>query len=302
MRFRLGNERGVISGVLLILFLVMSLMLLAVYRFVVMDYLVTSDAMELKVERIRQSNMVESLRSNYVTSMRNDKTYGEMEAKEFDKAKAKDPKVVNFAEEYRNYTFDYVKKDLVDGVWVDQNKRGEFGRFIWADFKNYQSLMPPPSGIAGDVKLPYRRYEVSKNWDTTDTSGVYDKTKGTLLLPNNVILKIKFDTGVSRVRIRMGNTFEYVENDFINRTREKDEFELSGVPRTVSWIEVESDVPLGRTSISLLKAREIDVLVYKKNTIKASKKEPVLKKTLRISLGQRKMVTRYINIGSEVMK
>lgn len=302
MRIRLGNERGVISGLVLILFFVMSLMLLSVYRFVVMDYVVTSDAMELKVERIRQSNLVESLRSNYVSSMRNDMTYEQMEAKEFDKTKEKVPGVVDFSTEYRNYTFDYVKKDKVDGVWVDEDSRGEFGRFDWVDFKNYQSLEYPPSGIAGDVKLPYRRYEVSKNWDTSDTSGVYDKDKGTLLLPNNVVLKIKFDTGVSRVRIRMGNTFEYVENDFINRTREKDEFELSGVPRTVSWIEIESDVPLGRTSISLLKAREIDVMVYKKNSIRASKKVPVLKKTLRISLGQRKMVTRYINIGSEGIK
>lgn len=295
------DERGIVSGIVLIVFVVLAVTLLSIYNFVLMDYVVASNALETKQDSVRQSNIVESLRANYKTSMRNDVSYTQMESVEYDKEKANQAGVIDFGVEYRNYTFDYVKKTRENGSVVDATRRGEFGRFNWVKFLNYQSVTPT-SDIAGDTKLPYRHYDVNTNWDVKDKSGVYEESSGALLLPDHVVLKIDFDEGVSRARVRFGNSFEYVENDFINRTNGKDVFELSGIPKTVSWIEVEADEPLGSTSFSLLKEREIDVLVYKKGSVKAANKLPVLKKTLKVSLAKNKLVTSYVSIGTEGIK
>lgn len=274
------DERGFISIMILVLFVVISLFLFSLYRYTITDYIVSSVSLDEKTEQLKQFNLLESLKGNYIEDMLNDVPY--------EKMKDKMMKDENWKLEYLNYQYEYVKKD--------DEKLGNFGKFEWIDFKNYDMLIPEDENME-DTTRESRLYKVSQNWDSGDKSGVYED--GKLTLPKHVYIKVNFDDNVSRILLKWGNSFEMKEIDLIKRKPGDNIYYIDDVPPSVEEVIVESDVPLGGTLISVLKARELGIKVYKNDRLGNKEGDAVLVKTLRVELSKGENKIKYKELGDE---
>jgi hypothetical protein len=284
----ISNERGAIAIVALVLFFVITLSLFSIYRFVVADYVTSTYSIEQEGDKLQQSNLIESIKSNYVKDMKNDIDYDGMK----DKLGLLDENNQSpWKLDYLNYAFEYTKLDE-DGN--EETDKGKFGRFYWERFRNYDEIIPVPILIDSKYK---RTYDVRSNWEEK-TNTTYDD--GKLMLPESIYIEVVFGSGVSSIDLNLGNSFESKSYNFINRGQDKEIFKLENLPPTVSEIEVESSSPLRSTYFSVLKAREIDVEVFEKDNLDRIEGEKVLLHTLRIELGKNKNVIKFLGIGSEV--
>lgn len=275
------GERGVVSMLVLAVFLVLTVFFYSTYRIVLFDYAMIATSSELKGSRIQQANVAEVVRSFYGERMLNDVPYEKL--KYSDKI---DKNVLElFKADLANYGYKYVDPE-------DKGIR-KTGRFDWLKFINYDTVF--------EDEREYRIYPVRSNWDQTDDSGVYDSVRGSLLLPDKVNIKVNFEPGVTRLNMIVGSAFEEREYDLINRNNVESIFEITDLPRSVDYIKLEADGDMGSTSFEILRSREIDVLVYQNDVLGSKEKEKELGvlKTLRVELGKYELNSSFVNVGSE---
>lgn len=289
LKREINNENGAIAIIILVLFVVILISLFAIYRFVVGDYITTTSSIEAKGDKLQQTNVIESIKSNYIQDMKNDILYDDMVVKLKEDAikMNKDPEEMNsWKLDYLNYKYSYNNLDEQGS----EISLGSFGRFYWEPFTNYKEILPKEPIVPGAKYI--RIYDVSANWKD-DT--IISFKNGAIRPPSITYLEVVFDSGVNSLDI----SFDGKGYNLINRGGTTI-VKLEELPSSIGEISIESTEPLGGTSFSFLKAREIDIEVFNKDNLGRSKGEKVLVKTLRMELGLNKNVMKFLEIGSEV--
>lgn len=269
-RFHVGGKvaeyrknRGFVSLVVLSVMLVMTIFFYASYQIVVFDYEVVSKSADLRNDRLQQSNVSELVKSFYEEDMLNDISEDRVA---FDTGIKSDTRDL-FKDELRNYTFTYVEDDAT----------GRVDRVEWFRFRNYDS------NVSDEGES--RKYLIKDNWTATD-SDVYDPDRKSLLLPDRVYVRVKFDPSVFRSNLVVGSDYESKTFDLVNRGEDLI-LPLDSLPRSVEYFQIESDGMLGSTSIELMNSREVDVYVREKDLFNTKDVEKIgVLKTIKISLGK----------------
>ena len=258
------KERGFVSIVVLSVMLVMTIFFYASYRIVLFDYEVVSKSSNLRDDRLQQSNVSEIVKSFYRDDMLKDVSYDRVE---YDEGVDDELREV-FKDELRNYSYEYVLND--EGKIADRKE--------WVVFRNYESHVVD----GGEL----RDHFVKDNWTELD-SDVYDPNRKSLLLPDRVYVRVKFDPGVFRAELSVGSDYETKTFDLVNRGGDL-VIALDGLPRSVERFTISSDGMLGGTSFELLNSREVDLIVREKDVFNTRDdlSKGVLK-TIRVSLGRR---------------
>lgn len=269
-RFHVGGKvaeyrknRGFVSLVVLSVMLVMTIFFYASYQIVVFDYEVVSKSADLRNDRLQQSNVSELVKSFYEEDMLNDISEDRVAFDTGIKSETRDL----FKDELRNYTFTYVEDDAT----------GRVDRVEWFRFRNYDS------NVSDEGES--RKYLIKDNWTATD-SDVYDPDRKSLLLPDRVYVRVKFDPSVFRSNLVVGSDYESKTFDLVNRGEDLI-LPLDSLPRSVEYFQIESDGMLGSTSIELMNSREVDVYVREKDLFNTKDVEKIgVLKTIKISLGK----------------
>lgn len=269
-RFHVGGKvaeyrknRGFVSLVVLSVMLVMTIFFYASYQIVVFDYEVVSKSADLRNDRLQQSNVSELVKSFYEEDMLNDISEDRVA---FDTGIKSDTRDL-FKDELRNYTFTYVEDDAT----------GRVDRVEWFRFRNYDS------NVSDEGES--RKYLIKDNWTASD-SDVYDPDRKSLLLPDRVYVRVKFDPSVFRSNLVVGSDYESKTFDLVNRGEDLI-LPLDSLPRSVEYFQIESDGMLGSTSIELMNSREVDVYVREKDLFNTKDVEKIgVLKTIKISLGK----------------
>lgn len=269
-RFHVGGKvaeyrknRGFVSLVVLSVMLVMTIFFYASYQIVVFDYEVVSKSADLRNDRLQQSNVSELVKSFYEEDMLNDISEDRVAFDTGIKSETRDL----FKDELRNYTFTYVEDEAT----------GRIDRVEWFRFRNYDS------NVSDEGES--RKYLIKDNWTATD-SDVYDPDRKSLLLPDRVYVRVKFDPGVFRSNLVVGSDYESKTFDLVNRGEDLI-LPLDSLPRSVEYFQIESDGMLGSTSIELMNSREVDVYVREKDLFNTKDVEKIgVLKTIKISLGK----------------
>lgn len=269
-RFHVGGKvaeyrknRGFVSLVVLSVMLVMTIFFYASYQIVVFDYEVVSKSADLRNDRLQQSNVSELVKSFYEEDMLNDISEDRVA---FDTGIKSDTRDL-FKDELRNYTFTYVEDEAT----------GRIDRVEWFRFRNYDS------NVSDEGES--RKYLIKDNWTATD-SDVYDPDRKSLLLPDRVYVRVKFDPSVFRSNLVVGSDYESKTFDLVNRGEDLI-LPLDSLPRSVEYFQIESDGMLGSTSIELMNSREVDVYVREKDLFNTKDVEKIgVLKTIKISLGK----------------
>lgn len=269
-RFHVGGKvaeyrknRGFVSLVVLSVMLVMTIFFYASYQIVVFDYEVVSKSADLRNDRLQQSNVSELVKSFYEEDMLNDISEDRVAFDTGIKSETRDL----FKDELRNYTFTYVEDEAT----------GRIDRVEWFRFRNYDS------NVSDEGES--RKYLIKDNWTASD-SDVYDPDRKSLLLPDRVYVRVKFDPSVFRSNLVVGSDYESKTFDLVNRGEDLI-LPLDSLPRSVEYFQIESDGMLGSTSIELMNSREVDVYVREKDLFNTKDVEKIgVLKTIKISLGK----------------
>lgn len=269
-RFHVGGKvaeyrknRGFVSLVVLSVMLVMTIFFYASYQIVVFDYEVVSKSADIRNDRLQQSNVSELVKSFYEEDMLNDISEDRVAFDTGIKSETRDL----FKDELRNYTFTYVEDEAT----------GRVDRVEWFRFRNYDS------NVSDEGES--RKYLIKDNWTSTD-SDVYDPDRKSLLLPDRVYVRVKFDPSVFRSNLVVGSDYESKTFDLVNRGEDLI-LPLDSLPRSVEYFQIESDGMLGSTSIELMNSREVDVYVREKDLFNTKDVEKIgVLKTIKISLGK----------------
>lgn len=269
-RFHVGGKvaeyrknRGFVSLVVLSVMLVMTIFFYASYQIVVFDYEVVSKSADLRNDRLQQSNVSELVKSFYEEDMLNDISEDRVAFDTGIKSETRDL----FKDELRNYTFTYVEDDAT----------GRVDRVEWFRFRNYDS------NVSDEGES--RKYLIKDNWTASD-SDVYDPDRKSLLLPDRVYVRVKFDPSVFRSNLVVGSDYESKTFDLVNRGEDLI-LPLDSLPRSVEYFQIESDGMLGSTSLELMNSREVDVYVREKDLFNTKDVEKIgVLKTIKISLGK----------------
>lgn len=309
----MNNQKGMAAMLMLVMFVLICLIFYAMYKFVLNDYVTINKSIEDQRDQLRQQNLVETLKHNYMDDMRNDIEFDSMAGnqelsnhsmvfkKNFDKYKNSEDdeelKIVDVAlnSGYINYQFVYDKSEIDDSCLTLNNKidiNGEFGRCGWVKYLNYDEFLPDEN----DDYPKYKRvYSNKDNWNKLSTGknkdlceGVCEKTSENwiLMLPKTIYLKIEFDSSVNGVEIEIGGESDYVDNYYINRGLDYEIVKFDGLPGDLSSSDITlySDNDLGSTSFSILNSREVDVEVTEQNNFGEASDKVLLNKTIRIML------------------
>lgn len=268
------RERGFVSLVVLSVMLVMTIFFYASYRIVLFDYEVVSKSSDLRGVRLQQSNISEMVKNFYGDDMLMDVPYDHVG---YDVAVDEDLREL-FKDELRNYSYTYVLGD--DGKIDD--------RVEWLRFRNYESRVSD----GGES----REHFVKDNWFDV-TSSVYDSDRKSLLLPDRVYVRVKFDPSVYRAELAVGSDYETKTFDLVNRGSDLI-LALDDLPRSVEKFSLSSGGMLGSTSIELMIAREVDLVVRENDVF--NEKDELSKgvlKTIRISLSKWSLDVGSVDVG-----
>lgn len=308
---KVQEESGAVVILFLVLFFVMALFFFAMYQLVASDYTQSANAIEGKSDGLKQNNLVESILQNYSKDLLNDVEY-DVNKNELG---SKEP----WKDDYRNYTYYFNKTD-------DSNRKetttGQFGKHNYVKFNKYTPLnetsdyeepnvVETPSATLtdstdintdDDYVTDSRVYSVITNWKT-DKDTKSDFFNGQSLNTRNPFyVKVNFSDNVNMVTLTYGKADHSIEKKVTLRkgSKKNNVFKIPVIENTsnsnglspIMYIEQftlsTSDGLLGNTSFSVLKSREVDVMVYEENLLSNKKKVLKTQKTIRIEQGKLK--------------